>query len=132
MSISGIPTDKFIFLGFPPNKKGRQKFIKKIFDACFPAVVYESKHRIIKFLEEIENLNKEIELYNNKLEEKKACGVYKKELSEKKIPVTSVVVCRELSKMHETVYRGLLSDIVRKIKENKDNQKGEFVVIVGK
>ena len=130
LSISGIPTDKFIFLGFPPHKKGRQTFLHKIFDSIFPVVVYESKHRIIKFLEEIEKLNKEVVKFNKKLEEKKE--IYKKDKEDKKNPVTSVVVCREISKMHETVYRGDLEDTIEKIKESKDDQKGEFTVIIGK
>ena len=41
LSISGIPTDKFIFMGFPPHKKGRQTFIKKILASEWPAVVYD-------------------------------------------------------------------------------------------
>lgn len=101
LSISGIPTDKFIFMGFPPHKKGRQTFIKKISESEFPVVVYESKHRIIKFLEELKNAG-----------------------------LQSVVVCRELSKMHETVYRGDVKNIIKKIKEDKNAQKGEFVVII--
>jgi 16S rRNA C1402 (ribose-2'-O) methylase RsmI len=43
-----------------------------------------------------------------------------------------VVVTRELSKMHETVYRGKTEDIIDKIKMSQDDQKGEFVVIIGK
>jgi len=121
LSISGIPTDKYIFMGFPPHKKGRQTFLEKIATSEFPVVIYESKHRIIKFLEEIENLNKRIEKENEELEKK-----------ERKRPVTSVVVCRELSKMHETVYRGDIKKIIEKIKNHKDDQKGEFVVIIGK
>jgi len=50
----------------------------------------------------------------------------------KKINLTSIVVCRELSKMHETVYRGNLESITEKIKADKNDQKGEFVVIIGK
>lgn len=133
LSISGIPTDKFIFLGFPPHKKGRQTFIDRIFDSIFPAVVYESKHRIIKFLEEIEKKNTEIIKFNKRLEEKLKQGISKKDnLPEKKHIVTSVVVCREISKMHETVYRGNLDYIINQIRNNKDDQKGEFVVIIGK
>jgi 16S rRNA (cytidine1402-2'-O)-methyltransferase len=136
LSISGIPTDKFIFMGFPPHKKGRQSFLEKIADSVYPIVVYESKHRIIKFLEELENLNKRIELENKDLEKKIQRSVSNKEqkaLSElKRSPLTSVVVCREISKMHETVYRGGLDSIIRRIKENKDDQKGEFVVVMGK
>ncbi|MEA3449497.1 MAG: 16S rRNA (cytidine(1402)-2'-O)-methyltransferase [Patescibacteria group bacterium] len=126
LSISGIPTDKFVFMGFPPHKKGRQTFIKRIADSIYPVVVYEAKHRIIKFLDELENLNKDIEKHNNAVE---TCHGASKE---KKSPVTSVVVCRELSKMHETVYRGELKSIIEKIKNHKDDQKGEFVIVIGK
>ncbi|MDO8667677.1 MAG: ribosomal RNA small subunit methyltransferase I [bacterium] len=130
LSISGIPTDKFIFLGFPPHKKGRQTFIRKILVSDYPVVVYESKHRIVKFLQELqeaveknlvvdgEKANQELGIRNN---------------GKGKTPsLTSVVVCRELSKMHETVYRGDLKSIMEKIKLNKNDQKGEFVVIIGK
>jgi 16S rRNA (cytidine1402-2'-O)-methyltransferase len=117
LSISGLPTDKFIFLGFPPHKKGRQTFLKKIVASEFPVIVYESKHRISKFLEELSNLSKMIDLESKDRKEKK---------------LTSVVVCRELSKMHETVYRGDIEDIISKIESSKDDQKGEFVVIIGK
>ena len=59
LSISGVPTDKFVFLGFPPHKKGRQAFIRKITQSDYPVAVYESKHRIIKFLEELEKMTNE-------------------------------------------------------------------------
>ncbi len=131
LSISGIPTDKFVFLGFPPHKKGRQTFLKKIIESEFPVVVYESKHRILKFLDELEHLNKEILKQNKELELKK--GYIKKTDEEKpQKPVSSVVVCRELSKMHESVYRGELKTIKKQINENKDDQKGEFVVVIGR
>ncbi|MCK5211826.1 16S rRNA (cytidine(1402)-2'-O)-methyltransferase [Candidatus Parcubacteria bacterium] len=68
LSISGIPTDKYVFMGFPPHKKGRQTFIQRIADSIYPVVVYESKHRIIKFLEELQTLNKNIEKHNNDVE----------------------------------------------------------------
>ena len=129
LSISGIPTDKFIFMGFPPHKKGRQTFLKKIIESSYPVVVYESKHRIIKFLEELNRLSQTClpvgEVAN--LESQAEKGKEQKE-----IKLTSVVVCRELSKMHETVYRGEMEDIKSKIKESRDDQKGEFVVIIGK
>lgn len=107
LSISGLPTDKFIFMGFPPHKKGRQKFIKKILDSEWPVVVYESKHRIIKFLEQLRDLKEDKDLI-------------------------SIVVCRELTKMFETVYRGGIDKIIEKIQNSNNDQKGEFVVIVGK
>jgi 16S rRNA (cytidine1402-2'-O)-methyltransferase len=129
LSISGIPTDKFVFMGFPPHKKGRQKFITKIIESEFPVVIYESKHRIIKFLHELDELNKKIKEENKIIDSE---DKYKKDKREKKTPVTSIVLCRELSKMHETVYRGDLETIIEKIEDNKDDQKGEFVVIIGK
>ncbi|HOZ55835.1 MAG: Ribosomal RNA small subunit methyltransferase I [Parcubacteria group bacterium ADurb.Bin316] len=131
LSISGIPTDKFIFMGFLPHKKGRQTMLNTIVDSDYPVVVYESKHRIIKLLEELKNINKQIERENKEIDEENA-KMYKKEKRVKRSSVTSVVVCRELSKMHETVYRGEIEGIIEKIKENIDDQKGEFVVIVGK
>jgi len=121
LSISGIPTNKFLFLGFPPHKKGRQTFLEKIFSSEYPVVVYESKHRILKFLNEV-SLANEVVLEKNKTLNKK----------ERKIPLSSVVVCRELSKMHETVYRGEIEDISNKIKSSNNDQKGEFVVILGR
>ncbi len=132
LSISGIPTDKFVFMGFPPHKKGRQTFLARIADSIYPAVVYESKHRIIKFLEELDAVNRHIRARNAEIDEYNARTRNNKDKKAKKSPVTSVVVCRELSKMHETVYRGEIRGIIEKIRENKDDQKGEFTVIIGK
>lgn len=131
LSISGIPTDKFVFMGFLPHKKGRQTMLNAAVDSEYPVVIYESKHRIIKLLEELITINKNIEKENIEIEEANA-SMYKKEKREKRCPVTSVVVCRELSKMHETVYRGEIKSIIDKIKNSTDDQKGEFVVIIGK
>lgn len=129
LSISGIPTDKFVFMGFPPHKKGRQTFVHKILISEFPVVVYESKHRIIKFLEELKRAADEGLITDEEMKKFSKTGG---EIKAKKIDLTSVVVCRELSKMHETVYRGDIKSIIEKIKANKDDQKGEFVVIIGK
>ncbi len=125
LSISGMPTDKFIFMGFPPHKKGRQTFIKRIIESEYPVAVYESKHRIIKFLEELKEASErpvfvEEDSYRSK-----------RDSTAKKKTLSSVVVCRELSKMHETVYRGSIDEIIKKITATPDDQKGEFVVIVG-
>lgn len=118
LSISGIPTDKFVFMGFPPHKKGRSTFLKKIFESEYPVVVYESKHRIVKFLEEL----KEMKDNMDNIEDDK--------LKKKKINLESIVVCRELSKMHETTYRGGLEAIIEKITSAPEDQKGEFVVVI--
>lgn len=101
LSISGFPADEFVFLGFPPHKKGRQTFFKNLAeDAKKRTVVfYESPHRILKALEEIKNI----------------------------LPEANLVVCRELTKMFETVYRGTVEEVINQIGQNS---RGEFVVIV--
>jgi 16S rRNA (cytidine1402-2'-O)-methyltransferase len=130
LSISGIATDKFIFMGFPPHKKGRQTFIKKILESEYPVVVYESKHRILKFLEELNHMAHNMEHATEENQEKKK---YKSKIQNPKFKMPSMlVVCRELSKMHETVYRGETESIIKKIKSSENDQRGEFVVIVGK
>ncbi|MBL7058073.1 16S rRNA (cytidine(1402)-2'-O)-methyltransferase [Patescibacteria group bacterium] len=124
LSISGLPTDKFIFMGFPPHKKGRLTFIKKVLDTEYPVVVYESKYRIIKFLEEINE-------YQNQLIKKFETEINSKGAKRPK-DLTSIVVCRELTKMHETTYRGEIKNIINKIKQDPNAQRGEFVVVIGK
>ena len=82
LSISGIPTDKFIFLGFPPHKKGRQTFLKKIIESNYPVVVYESKHRIVKFLEELDKIEKNVNADKNQGEEEQITN-YKLQITNK-------------------------------------------------
>ncbi len=106
LSVSGFPTDKFVFLGFPPHKKGRQKYFKEVAAAEHTVVFYESTHRILK------TLNQLIETRN---------------LTDRQI-----VVCRELTKMFESIYRGTAEEILKILESDKNNQKGEFVVVVGK
>ncbi len=104
LSISGFPTDKFLFLGFPPHKKGRETYFKEISQAEQTIVFYESAHRIIKALEKIKEL----------------------------MPEREVVVCRELTKMFESVYRGRAEEILNILNSDANNQKGEFVIVIKK
>jgi 16S rRNA (cytidine1402-2'-O)-methyltransferase len=91
LSISGFPTDKFIFLGFPPHKKGRKKYFHEVADAKHTVVFYESCHRIKKAL---------------------------KELSEILDKSVKICICRELTKKFETTYRGTIDEILNmEIKE---------------
>lgn len=99
-SISGFPTDKFLFLGFPPHKKGRNKFFQKIVESELTTIFYESTYRILKSLEELRAAAGERE----------------------------IVVCRELTKMFETIYRGTVSEVIEKLK--LDTTKGEFAIVV--
>ena len=103
-SISGFSMDKFTFLGFPPHKKKRNKFFEELLKIKHPVVFYESPHRIIKTLNEIYNKSQEIDLN------------------------PQVVVCRELTKKFETIYRGTIDEVIKKIKDDKI--KGEFTVII--
>jgi len=100
LSVSGFPTDKFLFLGFPPHKKGRNKYWQEVKGAGHTVAFYESKYRIIKSLEEL----------------KTAVGD------------AEIVVCRELTKMFETVYRGSISEVLDEFK--KTTPRGEYVVVV--
>ena len=99
-SISGFPMDKFSFLGFPPTKRKRKKFFKEVVNSKYPVIFYESPYRIIKTLEELGSMNKELR----------------------------IMVARELTKKFETVYRGKIEEVMGKIE--KDKIKGEFVVVV--
>ena len=100
ISISGLPMDKFLFLGFLPHKKGRQTLIKKIIASKYPIILYESVHRIKKLL-------KELMINNQKL---------------------NLVVCRELTKKFETIYRGTAEKVLDQLSDQQT--KGEFVVII--
>jgi len=102
LSISGFATDEFVFLGFPPHKKGRQTFFKNIAEIESTIVFYESKHRILKALENLEKLSK---------------------LGDRKM-----MVARELTKQFETIYRGTLAEIKPRLSDK--NLLGEFVVVI--
>jgi len=104
LSISGFSTDEFVFLGFPPHKKGRQTFFKNISEIESTIVFYESKHRILKALDNLEKLSK---LGNRQ-----------------------IMIARELTKQFETIYRGTLAEIKPRLTDK--NLLGEFVVVISR
>jgi 16S rRNA (cytidine1402-2'-O)-methyltransferase len=106
VSISGFPMDKFLFLGFPPQKKKRTKFFNNLVNSPYPVVFYESPHRILKTLKELREL-----FYLS--------GVQAK-----------ICLARELTKYFETIYRGTLDDVIEALE--KSGVKGEFVVVLTK
>jgi len=108
-SISGFPMDKFIFMGFPPTKRKRKKFFEEVVNSKYPVIFYESPYRIIRTLKELSSFFLQI------------CGQISGNSRE-------IVVCRELTKKFETIYRGKIDKVIEEIK--KDKIKGEFVVIV--
>ena len=99
--VSGLPCDRFAFEGFLPHKKGRQKRLQAILEESRTTVLYESPHRVIKLLEEII---------------KYECG-YRR-----------IVLCREISKLHEEVVRGSVEEVLERFKEKAP--RGEFVVVI--
>ena len=105
LSISGLPTDEFIFLGFIPHKKGRNKLFKEILNSKRTVVFYESPHRILKTLDSLIALK----------------------------PLKKLIVCRELTKKFEIIYRGSAEEILEQIKKDfpSGKPKGEFVLVVG-
>jgi len=79
LSISGFPTDKFLFLGFPPHKKGRNKYFAEVKASKYTVAFYESSHRISKTLSQLAEV----------LDKKR-----------------KICICRELTKKFESIYRG--------------------------
>ncbi len=102
LSISGFPADHFVYLGFPPHKKGRQTFFKNIGAIADTVVFYESKHRILKAFDALMHIAK--------------------------IGERPILVARELTKQFETIYRGTAQEISQKL---GPEPLGEFVVVVG-
>lgn len=98
---SGLPCDRFVFEGFLPQKKGRQTRFKELLSETRTIVFYESPFRILKLMEEFE----------------KHFG-----------PDRQVVVARELSKLHETYYRGTVKEVIQQLENGV--VKGEFVVVL--
>ncbi len=92
LSISGFPTDRFIFLGFPPHKNKRQKYFKELAEQEVTTVFYESGHRILKCLKDLEAVLD---------------------------PERQIVACRELTKKFETIYRGNIGQIIEKMKDER-------------
>ncbi len=100
LSIAGLPTDAFVYEGFPPQKKGRQKFLFSLATEERTIVLYESTYRIHKLLDELN----------------------------KYMPERIIVVCRELTKKFEEVLRGKAEELISKIGDRE--LKGEIVVII--
>lgn len=98
---SGFPTDKFVFEGFLPQKKGRQKRITELAEETRTLVFYESPYRLVKSLQQF------AELWGT---ERKAS------------------VSRELSKLHEENKRGTLAELIDYFSGKQ--VKGEIVIVV--
>ncbi len=102
LSASGVSADKFVFLGYPPHKKGRQTFFKKLKTIeVRPVVFYESPHRLEKTLISLSEIFGE------------ECGI---------------VVARELTKIHEEIFKGSVLEAQSHFQGEK--KRGEFVIMI--
>ncbi len=100
LSVSGFPSDKFVFRGFPPQKNGRSSYFREVAATEETVVFYESTHRIHKTLEELLPL----------------------------VGDRPCVVGRELTKQFETLYRGTIPEVTAQLQ--KGSIKGEFVIVL--
>ncbi len=102
LSVAGLPTDQFAFIGFLPHKAvARQKLLEKWADLEATLVCFESPHRILESLEEIAKL----------------------------WPTRRMAACRELTKIHEEILRGSASEIHESLKR-RPSVKGEFTLVI--
>ncbi|MFA9262167.1 MAG: 16S rRNA (cytidine(1402)-2'-O)-methyltransferase [Undibacterium sp.] len=102
VSVAGIDMREFTFLGFPPHKKGRETFFKRVVTSNVPVMYYESPHRLMKNLELLQSF----------------------------APEMKIIIGRELTKMFEEIVRGSVAEGITYFTEHPDKVKGEFSVIV--
>ncbi|MDP3785222.1 MAG: 16S rRNA (cytidine(1402)-2'-O)-methyltransferase [bacterium] len=100
VSVSDIDLSEFVFLGFPPHKKGRQTFFKRAAASEVPVIIFESPHRILKTLKEFRS----------------AAGERR------------VNIGRELTKIYEEIFRGKISEALEYFKGER--VRGEFVLVL--
>ena len=98
---SGLPTDRFVFEGFLPPKKGRQTRLKQLAEDPRTVVFYESPHKLVKTLSQLGEF----------------FGMER-----------PAAVSREISKLHEETIRGSLRELVEHFSEQ--SPRGEFVIVV--
>ncbi|RLJ19259.1 16S rRNA (cytidine(1402)-2'-O)-methyltransferase [bacterium endosymbiont of Escarpia laminata] len=104
LSAAGLPTDRFLFAGFPPRQSSaRQRWFQELAAQSATLVFYESSHRILSAL---------------------------KDMAEVFGAARESVVARELTKVYETLLRGRLDELIEIVAEDPNQQKGEFVVLV--
>ena len=99
---SGLPTDRFLFEGFIPSKKGRKKRLESIQDDQATIVFFESPHRVVKTLKDI------YEVLGDR----------------------PAVLARELTKLHEEIIRGTVSELLTYFTQKYP--RGECVLMIGK
>ena len=97
--VSGLPTAQFVYLGFLPRRRGgRQRLLQAVADGPRTVVAFEAPHRLL------ETLKDALEIFGDR----------------------RLAVCRELTKVHEEIFRGRLSQAV----EHFAQPKGEFTLVI--
>jgi 16S rRNA (cytidine1402-2'-O)-methyltransferase len=104
ISISGLQGSSFLFLGFPPHKKGRRVFFEQVVASKHPVVLYESPYRILRTL---------------------------KDLSDIGLSMFECVLIKEISKVYERILRMSIDDLQKEISKEK-KIRGEFVLVINK
>ena len=100
MAVSGFRGERFRFEGFPPKKSAAmERWLKKLADEEVPVICYESPFRLLKTLKQIQAALGEI----------------------------PVVVCRELTKLHEEITRGSTNEVLKRYTERPP--KGEVTLL---
>ncbi|MBX4216184.1 16S rRNA (cytidine(1402)-2'-O)-methyltransferase [Candidatus Parcubacteria bacterium] len=102
LSVIGAPAAEFLFLGFLPHKKGREKLFKEIASIERAVVFYESPHRFMKTLASLKKV----------------------------APMREIRIARELTKIHEEVAAGTPEQLIAYFNTHKEKARGEFVFIV--
>ena len=104
LSIAGLPPDRFAFEGFLPSKStARKKKLKELHSETRTLVFFESSHRIKASIDDMTVIFGAQRL---------------------------AAVCRELTKKFETVMRAPLAEIGKQLKEDKNQTRGEFVIVI--
>ena len=99
---SGLPTDRFLFVGFLPPKKGRRKKLSDLASHEATLILYENPKRVVKTLSDIATF----------------------------LGDRPAVVCRELTKVHEEIIRGTISVLLSYF--SQESPRGECVIMIGK
>ncbi|MCU7906465.1 MAG: 16S rRNA (cytidine(1402)-2'-O)-methyltransferase [Candidatus Thiodiazotropha sp. (ex Epidulcina cf. delphinae)] len=104
LSAAGLPTDRFLFVGFPPRSASqRRAWLQALASEESTLIFYESGHRVVDSLADMAQL----------------FGASREG-----------VVARELTKLHETFLRGSLGSLFDRVQEDTNQRKGEFVILI--